>query len=58
MNSTKSGQDVFTAKQRLTASRLSLTSHLADPLWVSVARWCIRRGLLHLEMELKRNQIR
>lgn len=38
--------DELTAKQRLAVSRQSLAIVASEPLWASLARWCIRRCVL------------
>lgn len=41
--------DGLSAKERLALSRLSLAVTASEPLWASLARWCIRRCVLQLE---------
>ena len=41
----------MTAKQRLAVSRQLLSTSVNEPLWASLARWYIRRGLKALEVK-------
>lgn len=41
--------EALTAKQRLAVSRQSLVVTVNEPLWASLARWCIRRCVVQLE---------
>jgi hypothetical protein len=46
----------MTAKQRLAVSRQLLSTSVKEPLWVSLARLYIRRGLKALEAKKQSDQ--
>jgi hypothetical protein len=46
----------MTAKQRLAVSRQLLSTSANEPLWASLARLYIRRGLKKLEAKSQSNQ--
>ena len=47
----------MTAKQRLAVSRQLLATSVKEPLWVSLARFYIRRGLKALEAKKQSSQV-
>jgi hypothetical protein len=51
MNKEASSMSEMTAKQRLALSRQLLSTSVNEPLWASLARLYIRRGLKALEVK-------
>jgi hypothetical protein len=56
MNNELSQAAEMTAKQRLAVSRELLSKAVKEPLWASVARLYIRRGLKKLEVKKQLDQ--
>jgi len=56
MNQEASHMSELTAKQRLAVSRQLLSTSVKEPVWASLARLYIRRGLKALEAKKQSDQ--
>jgi hypothetical protein len=47
----------LTAKQRLAVSRQALANTFVEPLWASLARWCIRRSVDRMKVKAQSDRV-